>query len=518
MKCVSHARARTRHKFGASAIGRRVWRIASTGESTSSLERGTWWSASGNAFYGQSNDSGHSVDDVGTITIYQNGTAKWAAAGDTAGELVEVGDGLVRLESGTANKGFSFVIMPDDVSSASPTGTEHAITVAAGSIAGYVGFASAGGLVWQSILSGFRLDITGILGIGGTTTVHLIPRLLNVFKFDSNGRPLTSPPDVVLACCGSNDIGKILAGEPGYTMPALLANIDTIKDMILANGAIPIFTSVSYETLTAPRRLLVDEYNAYLAAIAAADSRVYFANYAAEVDDTESPTGNAKPDYMNGSHYTPSIGAKACGTVLKGILEGIAGTKQGRSSYIGDRPNLLSNGSFLINDGALTNATGVSSLDVSIGTGIIDMGDASAVCSKRDSEDGEYHKWQVISMTGGTEDSYGMATVPQVITLTGSMLQAECEFTISDSSMIGGGILDAFRMSFFFYDSEDNPIEYLAGIFADCGAAGELSGVLKTDVVTPPAGAAYAKLAWLWGQPALNDVVIEIANVGVTRI
>lgn len=486
-------------------------RIASTGDSTAALEHGTWWSSIGEVFYGRSDDSGHAADDEGTLTIYANGTATWQAAGDTAGDAVAAGTGLVWLESGTTGKGFGFVIMPADIEAASPSGTETTITVAAGSLAGSVGFTSGGAVVWQNILSGWRTCITGICGIGGTTTTHLLGRVDNAFYVDSYGKPLLSPPDVIYVSCGINDCTALGGGSPGYTIADVLENLTAIKDAILALGCIPIFASLSHED-PAGAKTYMDQVNAHLAAMAAADDRVYFANYAAEVDDVG---GDAKPDYMIGPHYTPSIGAKVCGQVLNELLDTIVGDNQGRAPLLSsEAANLAPAGDCQGTDGELLDATGVSALDVWCGTGIgVDLPGCTAVCSKSESF-GEDNPWQVVDVTGhATDDSYVIVSTELVD--VAPLMQGAAEFYVSDASKMGGGIIDALRFSFIFYDAMDAPIDFLAGMYAVAGSAGELQGVVKTDKITPPANAVTARIAFLWWHPATFDVTFKVRNLSV---
>lgn len=485
-------------------------RITNCGDSTAALEHGTWWSST--AFFGRSDASGHVADAVGTLTIYQNGTAKWAADGDTAGALVSVVGGFYWFESASADKGFCFCIMPDDISGASPTGTAHAITVAAGSIAGSVGFISAGAVVWQNILSGWRTCITGILGAGGTTTFHLLDRIDNVFDVDSHGHPLSVPPDVIHVSCGINDCTALGAGGAGYTIAEVLQNLTDIKDAILARGGIPVFSSLSHET-PGNRQTYMDQVNAHLLAMSVADSRVYFADYAAEVDDVG---GDAKPNYMIGPHYTPYLGAKVCGEVFDVLLDSIAGLNQGRSIYFRGAANLAPAGDCQGTGGQLINATGVSALDVWCGTGLgVDIGDCTAVCSKEAST-GETNPWQVVAVTGGTEDSYVMVTTE--MTSISDLIQSEAEFYVSDASKMGGGIIDALRFSFIFYDEFDAPIDFLAGMYAVAGDAGVLQGVVKTDKITPPANAVSARVCFMWWQPATFDVTFKVRNWGASDV
>lgn len=479
--------------------------IANCGDSTAALEHGTWWSSVD--FYGRSDASGHAANDIGTLTIYQNGTAKWAAAGDTAGALVTVVGGLYWFESGSANKGFCFCIMPDDISGSSPTGTAHAITVAQGSLAGSVGFISAGAVVWQNILSGWRTCITGILGIGGTTTFHLLDRINNVFDVDSHGQPLSLPPDMVHVSCGINDCVALGAGGAGYTIGDVLQNLTDIKDAILARGGMPIFSSLSHEAPGAAKTYM-DQVNAHLASLAAANSRVKFANYAAEVDDVG---GAAKAGYMDGPHYTPDLGAKVCGEVLDELLDTIIGATEDKSVYFDGRVNLSPAGNNIGNGGVLDGATGTSAIDVFCGTGLgVDLPYCSAVCSKQTSTD-VTSPWQVVAVTGGAEESY--VIVSTTLTSISSLLQAEAEFYVSDSSKMGGGIIGALRFSFIFYDVGGNPIDFLAGMNAVTGVAGVLQGVVKTDKITPPANAVTARIAFLWWQPPSVSVTFKVRNL-----
>lgn len=506
---------------GIGSIDRSVIRIADLGYSNTALGHGTRWTSDISVFAGRSNDPGHAADDVGTLTIYQNGTAKWAAAGDTAGALVAAGTGFVWLESGTAGRGFCFCIMPEHVSASSPTGTAHSLSILAGNPNGAIGYYSGTMFVWAQFLAGFRFDVTGILGIGGQKTAELLPRADNIFHVNSVGKALSAPPNIVHVSIGYADCLDIVNGVPGITRASMLANTTAIKDIILAGGAMCIFSTVSAETVSAGLRAEINAFHAHIFGLAAANpDRVKVANYASVIDDPMGVNGAAYANIMTGPHYNDSTGAYLAATVLNTLLDGVVGSRQGRSAYIGGRANLAEDGAFLGTGGSLSAATGASctgtsAWDVSVGTGIgVDLGDASVVCSKETTT--EAHPWQVFTVTGGTEDSYVIASTP--ITWTSGDLEGQCELYVSDASMTGGGLV-GLRIVIMYYDVTDTLIDFLDGGLLACGVVpGVLNALLKTDAVTAPSGATSAKLGVMWWQPANNDVVIKLRNGGASVV
>ena len=476
---------------------RNLLRIAVAGDSTAAGEHGTRWSTTAEDFFGRSDAPNHAEGDEGTLTIYSNGTATWQAAGDTVGPVTPAGDGFVWLESGSSGKGFGFNIVAEHVAAASPTGTNHTITVLKGSGTGYQGYFTGGALVWSQVLKGFRLDVN-VLGTPGVTTFDLLARIDNALDVDSHGRRLSGMNNLVYVSCGISDCSA-LTGSPGYTIDDVIDNLTAIKNAVIARGACIIFSSLSHEAPGA-RRPFMDAVNAHFASMAAAQPDcVVFADYTGVVDDPESPERAARPGYMSGAHYYPGYGCYFCGSVLADLLGERFGSADVKSSYRDVRIRSLLAGDWT----------------VQAGEGIIPHGDASvSVSTDPGNGDGE---WTVLDVTGGTEDSYVIATIP--LRYMPNRMRGECEFYINDLSKVGGGLFQGPRLVFAFYDAEGNILEYDGGITVAGGdLADDLYGYLKTDIITPPAGAVSAKLMFGFWVPQGNNAVVKLRKPGAEDV
>jgi len=492
--------------------GRQVYRIADIGDSTSALGHGTRFSSV--AFSGRSDDTGHAADDEGTLTIYSNGTAKWAADGDTAGAVVAVGTGLQWLESGTANKGFAFIIVAEDVAAASPSGTDHAIAVSGGSVSGSIGWSANTMFVWAQILSGFQLEITGIQGHGGKMSADILAALPNIFTRDSHGKAIATMPDIVHVSCGINDCADLVSETPTTTIGSVLANLTSIKNYIVAQGAKAVFSTLSHEAPGALREYM-DDVNDHIAAMAAANpSHVFVADYKSVIDDSGDPDDAALAGMMSGPHYGGASGALVAASKLLTILDVAAGTRQGRSTYRGEKPSLAAGADYVgsLTAGAASTATGTSEWDVWAGIYGVDVGDVDVVLSMETVAD-ERHQWQVVTVTGGAEDAPIVLLKP--LSTLPSVVRAEVEIYIDDTSKLGGGLLPGPRFAFIFFDGIGGVMETDHGCLMQCGGHDqELACLLKTEPVTPPVGAVSAMIAVSWMQLAGNDVVVKLRNAG----
>ena len=507
--------------------GLRKLRIADTGDSTTALGHGTRWSSSAEEFQGRSDDPDHVEGNVGTLKIYQNGTAKWKAQGDDFGALYTLDSGLVWLESETPGLGFAFCITDAEIAASAVGGTDYPITIIKGSPIGFIGFDTGTMFVWAQYLNGFQQDITGILGYAGKTTFDVASSINCVFDVDSHGKPISAPPNVVHVSCGINDCSALAAGTATYTIQDVLDNLTAIKTAINAHGACVIFSTLSHENPSVALRGYMDQVNDHIDDLqTASPSCVYVADYKSVIDNPASPVKAALPDMMSGPHYSPRDGARTAGVVLVDLLQSIVpAAPAGRSAFTGARPSILANSDFIGTSGTLSagtgsTCTGVSAWDVYAANGFgVDIGDCGVVCSKEASA-GEYHPWQVLTVTGGSAESVVLMASP--LTPVSEYMQAEMEYYISDGQNFGSSSYIP-QLVFSFYDGASAFIDDLSGCRFQfggtvAGADGSVQSVLKTDVITVPAGAVSCVVFISFGIAASTNVVAKFRNAGAKAI
>lgn len=516
---------------------RNTYRIASCGDST--CVHGTRYSMvesySGFRLYGRSNDTGWldlEANATGTLTVYPNSTATWAAPDDTAGPVVQVGSGLTWMESATAGRGMGFVVPQSVIQGADVGGTAYPVSILEGSSPGYVGTGWGDALGWAQVITGGRLQVTGQHGFAGIDTRQMLQALPNVLTRDSEGKSLDAPPDAVYFSIGINDVW--FENDPdgslswyGYeiTEAETLQNITEMVEYCVERGVIALFSTLQRESPGALAAMM-NVINDHLEALQAQYypmMRVVDARAAVNVPETD----DAKPGYMTGPHYTNHLGCYVMGTVLADVLDQVAGARLGRSAYMGDRPNLVHDGAMLGTDGALTNATGVSAWQVCVGECdyLPSLGDATAVCSQEASSNGEYHPWQVIDVTGGTEESYVVASSP--LEAIYDVMQAEVEVYTSNLQISGYTFVSGPKLMLMYFDGGGQMIrlsETISGVGVTLGGVDpetgvtEFSGLLRTGPITTPAGAVSARLAVMWGQPAGVDATVKLRNAGARAI
>ena len=376
--------------------------------------------------------------------------------------------------------------------------------------------------MWAMYLTGFRVDPVHIHGYPGQLTSDVLAGLPHLFDYDTDELPSGVRINAVHVSCAINDCTLLAIGGAPFTIEDTLDNLTAIKDGILAEGAVCIFSTLSHAD-PGNRRPYMDDVNEHIAALAAANpSCVKVADYKSIVDDTGDPLYAAKAGYMGGPHYDEKLAAEICQPLLD-ILEDLSGTVMGRSRYRGARSNLLTHGKFQGSDGVITaapgcTASGQSSWDALIGTGLgFDSGDIGVVFSK-ESVAGEPNPWQVITVTGGTTESYIVLQSPSFT--PPDYASGDIEIYISDASKVGGSYLPGPSFGYFCYDEFDAPIDLALGGGVRCGGAyaEPVSALMRTKRLAPVPTTATVRAVLTFFLPAAASVVIKLRNAGFEAV
>lgn len=299
--------------------------------------------------------------------------------------------------------------------------------------------------MWAMYLTGFRMNPKHIQGYPGQYTSDVLAGMPHLYAYDTDDIPAQATFSWVHVSCGINDCTELAINPtPSFTIQDSMDNLTAIMQYNLDRGRGTIFSTLSHQD-PGDRRPYMDDINDHIAALALANpTRVKVADYKSIVDNPGDPLHAAKAGYMSGPHYNEKLAAEICEPLLT-IMAGISGSVVGRSRFRGDRPNLLPLGDFSGSAGSKTiapgcTATGESSWDALIGTGLgFDSGDIGVVFSK-ESVTGEPNPWQVITVTGGTTESYIVLQSPSFT--PPDYASGDIEIYISDASKVGG--------SFFF--------------------------------------------------------------------
>lgn len=385
------------------------------------------------------------------------------------------------------------------------------------------GFECATMFMWAMYLTGFKLNPTHIHGYPGQFTSDVLAGMPHLYAYDTDDNPSEPTFKWVHVSCGINDCTEFATNPMAtFSIEDTLANLTAIKDYNRSRGKGTIFSTLSHAE-PGDRRPYMDQINAHIVALAAADpAMVKVADYKSIVDDTSDPLHAAKAGYMGGPHYDEKLAAEICQPLLD-ILTEISSAFVGRSRFRGDRPNLLPLGDFSGSAGVITagpgiTATGESSWDALIGTGLgFDSGDIGVVFSK-ESAAGEVNQWQVITVTGGTTESYIVLLSP--LFTPPAYAKGEVEIYISDASKVGGSFLPGPSLQYFCFGEFDAPIDFAMGGGLRCGGAytDPVSALLRTKRLAPLAGTETVQAVLTFYLPAAASVVIKLRNAGFEAV
>lgn len=472
--------------------------IAYIGDSTTSPAYQARWGAVGG--FARSNDLGLSAGD-GTLTLYSDGTATWAAPGDTAGAAVPVGDGLVWLESNSDDMGCCFNITQEMIDAlATPEGYDVTVTIEASA---YTGYGSEAPATFGQILSGYKLNVSQYGGIAGETTENLVSRLPSILTRDNFGRPLSGLPRIAVVLIGINDVAGIVAGDPGCSVVATNARITVIKDYIASRGVIAVFCTLAGETNTAPEWAVMEQINTHITGMANGSS-VRAVDYASVIVDPMGSNGAALPGTMDGAHYT-ALGANIAGELLAAEILDITGGSAGDSDFrSGGRANLYVVNGNLATGGADTGqgGAGVISGDYGFSTVFETAGDCAG---SRVADPGQFHR-QVFDFTNAVAGDAFTCLIAMTGISPGDSVYSALQYSIT-----GDGCA-SFTYGVRFSDGDANIEIWFAASPATINP-GSQSGVLETPEVIVPSWATEIGIALLVTMLD-GDTVVEVYNVG----
>lgn len=432
------------------------------------------------------------IAGVGTLTIYDDSTATWAAFGDTAGAVTAVGEGFVWLESGSAGKGFSFNITQTVVDTlGTEAGNPVAITVAKNPEMGSANFSPC---QFGQMISGQALNATANFGRNSETTYGLLERMPQVFTVDSFGRPTTKRPSVVGVLIGINDVIYLGGGFGGYTVNDVKGWLTDIKEIIVSNGAKAIFGNLVMESPSVPEAAIIAELNAHFASLE--DSNTYIADYHSVCDGVA--------DAMDSAHYT-NLGAQLAGEVLSPILIEIAG-RAGVSPFrlggsVSPDANLIVNGALAGTAGNLEGSmTGVVAID----SGYFGAG---ACVGSKEAVEGE-NDWQVFTVTGAAAGDFIFPLFDTKAIIAGSMVYTGIQISVS-----GAGVTAA-NLSFSYKNVDDSITEVVHSCYpVYTKNMGEIEWTVEMAVEIP---SWYSQSSlYMYIAPEVGDSVIKIRNAGL---
>jgi len=427
------------------------------------------------------------VAGEGTVTLYDDQTLQWEAAGDTSGARIAFEYGRkCWYESGSPKRGVSIIVPPEFSAYASLEGTPIPLTMLANN---GMGGRDQAPFVLGQILNGQRFDVLGIHGMAGQRAEQILLRIADSWEKDTFGRPLAIKPTHIVVLVGINDVSYINGGSAPYGVEEVKDWLDDIRDAILAQGIMPIFGNLVEESPSPSKILLIDELNLHIAGMG-----VPFVDYHAAC--------NGVAGAMSGSHYT-TLGAKLSGAVLANLFESIAGQGNSRFGVSTSTTNRIVNGSMSGTAGTLTGMTGVAAVDSTfVGTG-------TCVASKQLISGDNY--WQVYTVTGAADGD----TITTEFDPSWTIGQDICGSVNCD--ITGDGVSNA-NFTIEFRSAGDTRIESFYSLAeVSNNDAGELAGILQTPIIEVPTyyntGRAYASVILSAG-----DTVVKFRNAGVRSI
>lgn len=462
-------------------------RIAFIGDSTTEWGFIPRFKADG--FAGIYSDA-ENVGGEGTVTIYDDSTICWAAAGDTNGPRTAFEyDRKQWYESGTENKGVCIILPSAFAGIGSPEGTPVPLTMIAQD---EMGGRDQAPHIFGQIFTGQRFAVTGEHGYAGQRAEEILARLSDAWTKNTFGRPLARKPTHLVILVGINDVAYI-SGDAPYGTAEVKGLYNAMRDAVLAEGIKPIFGNLVDED-TAPETVaLIDELNAHLASIAVADS-VYVVDYHAAC--------NGVAGAMSGSHYT-TLGAKLAGAKLAELLVSIAGQGASRFALGSSGGNLVENGELSGTSGALTGMTGAAAVDSTF------TGSGTCVASKQAVSD-QCDK-QVYTITGASAGDELLVEFDPLWAI-GQRIFGGIDVEVTGDGVSG---VDCYMS---FTNAGNTRTETFNALSAVSNHdMGELHGIFKTPTIAVPSyydsGRFYFKAILSAG-----DSVIKIQNAGVMAV
>lgn len=453
-----------------------IYRIAFIGDSTTEWGFIPRFAADG--FAGITSDA-ENVGGEGTVTIYDDSTMQWAAAGDTAGPRTAFEyDRKQWLESGTAGKGLC-IIFPSIFSGiGTPEGTPVPLTILAQDT---MGGRDQAPHVFAQILSGHRFTVTGEHGYAGQHAEDILARLPDAWEKDTFGRTLGRKPTHVVILVGINNPNTEAEEVKGYHRD--------MRDLALAAGVTPIFCNLVKEDPDVDDAAYIASVNAGIDAM-----NVLKADYHTAC--------NGVAGAMSGSHFT-TLGSKLAGAVLADLLLTIA--EEGRSRFALGRAanNLVTNGELDGTSGALTGMTGVAAVDSTF------TGSGTCVASKQAISD-QYDK-QVYTITGASAGDELLVEFDPLWAI-GQRIFGGIDVDVTGDGVSG---VDCYMS---FTNAGNTRTETFNALSAVSNhAMGELYGIFKTPTIAVPSYYSTGKF-YFKAILSAGDSVIEIQNAGVMAV
>ena len=416
------------------------------------------------------------VAGEGTVTLYDDSTLSWTAAGDTVGARTAFDyDFRCWFESGTADRGVCITLPSAYAEYGTPEGTPLPLTMEANN---GMGGRDQAPYVFGQILNGQRFAMASNQGVAGQTSTQILARFSDILTKDTFGRPLSIKPTHVHILAGIND--------PNNEAAQTISNLTDMRDLALSAGVTPIFGNLVMESPDIDDAAFIAAVNAGIAGMG-----VIVADYHTAC--------NGVAGAMSNPHYT-TLGSKLAGAKLAELLVSIAGQGSSRFAFGSGTTNLIVNGAMSGTSGTLTGMTGVAAVDSTF------VGDGTCVASKQ-AVSGE-NGWQVYTVTG--------ATAGDTITVEFDPLWSIGQniYGSVDCDITGDGISNA-NFTIEFRSSGDTRVEsfYALNPISDHDM-GELAGILQTPDIEVPAyynaGRAYASVILSAG-----DTVVKFRNAGV---
>jgi lysophospholipase L1-like esterase len=423
----------------------------------------------------------------GVVTLYDDATLQWAAAGDAAGARTSFVYGRrYWYESGSANKGNSIFVPPELGPFASAEGTPIPIDMLAQN---GMGGRDQAPYVFGQILSGQRFAMAGNQGIAGQRAEQVLLRIADSWEKDTFGRPLAIKPTHVVVLVGINDVAYISGGEAPYGVAEVKDWLDDIRDAILAQGIMPIFGNLVDGDTSPEIVALIDELNLHIAGMG-----VPVADYHTAC--------NGVAGAMAGSHFT-TLGAKLAGAKLAEFLVSIAGQGRSRFALGSGVSNLIENGELAGEAGSLTGMTGVVAVDSTF------TGSGTCVASKV-SVPGE-NDWQVYTVTGAATGDELLVEFDPLWEI-GQRVYGGIDFEVTGDGVSNVDCVIECR------NADESRIESFHALTPAANVAmGELTGILRTPTIAVPSyydsGRFYFKAILSAG-----DTVVKTRNGGVRSV
>lgn len=455
-------------------------RVVYAGDSNTQNGYATIW---GTSF--RSNATALTAGD-GTLLIYDDLTATWAAPGDAAGPRTALRNGWVWFESDSANMGIAYYVDTGIAEAiGTPEGYEVTVTVELSVIAGYADNSPA---TWSQILSGQRLKETANHGMTGETAAGLLRRIDQVYNCDSFGveLPAAERPDHAMVMIGTNDITAIAAGGAGYTIADVKTAITAMADYARGIGKTITFATLPSETWGVGEFALAQELYRHYYDLAENNAHVTEADVFLAVRDGNQSDGRAISGAMIGVHYA-NRGAYYAGKAMASVIIALAGSV-GRSlfRFAGDDSNLVTNGAMLNTAGVLTGtlATGDVAVDTACSNTLLAVFSKEAVAQET--------PWQVATVADSANNdtivmTFNLSQVPNPSAMS------ELEYQVTS----GGTFIKGIDAVLHYSDGATNDVYiHACGITAQAVTLPEaaFSGVLHVPDFAVPAWATTATL------------------------